>query len=179
MMDDVKNFYENLEKNKFDQEQLKQIYLGLESLCLEDVKIYACEYYDAGQMQEIRLGLETLPVSLVSKYANPDNSRELMAYRRLVMQRDYFKKMIDRDIDYYYDFQIVQILMAIKTLPLEIALSIADPKLSSFELEQKRKELEENYFKQMISKNSISEFSCTCENIDELMEIKKIKCIKK
>lgn len=159
MMDDVKKFCENLEKDKFDKEQLKQIYLGLGSLFLEEVKIYACECYDAGQMQEIRLGLETLPVSLVLKYANPNNSRELMAYRRLVMQRDYFKKMIDRDTDYYYDFQIVQILMAIKTLPLEIALSIADPKLSTFELERKRQDLEEIYFKQMTYKNQyIKEF---------------------
>jgi len=175
-MDDVKNFCKNLENDNFDDEQLKQIYLGLERLSLEEVKIYACECYDAGQMQEIRLGLETLPVSLVLKYTNLNNSRKLMAYKRLEMQKDYFKKMVSCDFDYYYDFQIIQILRAVKTLPLEIALSIADPKLPSFELERKRKDLEESYLKQLLNKNVVGEFSF--EKSDELKETQKIKCIK-
>ena len=78
--------------------------------------------------------------------------------------------------DYYYDFQIIQILRAVKTLPLEIALSIADPKLPSFELERKRKDLEESYLKQLLNKNVVGEFSF--EKSDELKETQKIKCIK-
>lgn len=177
MMDDVRNFYnEYLANSTYDDEQLKQICLGLESLLLDEVKIYCHEEYSAGQMTEIRLGLETLPVSLVMEYVDSKKSRELMAYTRIEAQRKYFKKIIGYNSDYYYDFQIVQVLRAIKTLPIEMALSIADFNISPLELEQNRKKLEKQFLIQMVSKNDSNDFSSFFEYAEELKEVQKKLC---
>lgn len=184
MIDDKKNSFHQLceSSGTFDEKQLVEIYKGLEILPLEQVEIYACKDYEWGQMQEIRLGLETLPVSLVMEYVDSKKSRELMAYTRIKAQNKYFEKIVGCNYVYYYDFQIVQILKAIKTLPVEMALTVVNPKFSPLDIEQERKKLEKTLLSQMFMMSFDKEEylmnmvnGCSGEELETLLDYIKVR----
>ena len=184
MIDDKKNSFHQICESSgiFDEKQLVEIYKGLETLPLEQVEIYACKDYEWGQMQEIRLGLETLPVSLVMEYVDSKKSRELMAYTRIKAQNKYFEKIVGCNYVYYYDFQIVQILKAIKTLPVEMALTVVNSKFSPLDIEQKRKKLEKTLLSQMFMMSFDKEEylmnmvnGCSSEELETLLDYIKVR----
>lgn len=184
MIDDKKILFHQLceSSGTFDEKQLVEIYKGLEILPLEQVEIYACKDYEWGQMQEIRLGLETLPVFLVMEYVDSKKSRELMAYTRIEAQNKYFEKIVGCNYVYYYDFQIVQILKAIKTLPVEMALTVVNPKFSPLDIEQERKKLEKTLLSQMFMMSFDKEEylmnmvnGCSSEELETLLDYIKVR----
>jgi len=154
-------------QDSFSGEQMKQIRLGLENLSLAEVMIYAIDDYSWQQMLEIRIGLETLPVDLVMKYAEANYSRETMGHIRMEMQREYFSKLTQLGTHYYYQFQIEEVLRAIKRIPFERALSIADSNLSAIEMEDRRRQMEQKFLQASIKvKKVLDEYS-----LDELLEL--------
>jgi len=168
MNDLKKQFYEMCyESGNYDEPQLVEIYKGLEILPLEQVMIYATTSYNWGQMREIRTGLETLPLKQVLSYAKPKICREAMGERRMQMQDKYFKKIVSDDTRYYYHFQIEEILRAVKSLPFDQAISIADSNLSTLEMEDRRKYLEQKFLQDSIK------IKCLLDgySLDELLEL--------
>lgn len=72
----------NIDKNKYDSWQMKQITMGLDEGL--DVSIYANPKYDAWQMSEIRIGIQRgLDVSV---YADPEYNYSKMYEMRLELE---------------------------------------------------------------------------------------------